>query len=111
MKMGYNLTDLITVVGSSTSGPSKQLQSAESGASSIHAVDSDFLFLLAAPSTLGLGAGLGVFARHDIQRGDIICECRGEPSFASTYPSQPPAPLSPDMECVSRRGGAGGDSC
>ena len=44
----------------------------------IPAVDSDFLFMRIAKSTLPFeGAGVGVFAKVDILAGEILCEYRG----------------------------------
>lgn len=44
----------------------------------IPALDSDFFFIFDAPSTLPVeGIGAGVFARHPIPKGTIICEYRG----------------------------------
>jgi hypothetical protein len=41
-----------------------------------NAIDSDYLHLYTAPSSIGVG--LGVFARSDIPEGSILCEYRGE---------------------------------
>lgn len=55
----------------------------------IPAIDSDYLYLYTAPSTLPIeGIGMGVFARYAIPAGTILCEYRG-PIIAShvTYQS------------------------
>lgn len=57
----------------------------------IPAVDSDFLFMRIAKSTLPFeGAGVGVFAKVDIPAGEILCEYRGatipnDVQFESNY--------------------------
>ena len=43
----------------------------------IGAIETDYLHLYTAPSSLGGGVGLGVFARTSIAEGDILCEYRG----------------------------------
>ncbi len=75
LKLGHTLADVSTVVDYDTVGP-PQLD--DSGHGPIVASDSDFLYLRTAPSMLGADIGLGVFARHQIQRDSIICEYRGE---------------------------------
>jgi hypothetical protein len=44
----------------------------------IEAVDSDYLFLYVARTSLPYeGGGMGVFAKHTIPQGEILCEHRG----------------------------------
>jgi hypothetical protein len=43
----------------------------------VEGVDSDYLFLYMAQSTIPIDVGLGVFAKVDIPAGEIICEYRG----------------------------------
>lgn len=48
-------------------------------------VDSDYLFLYQAKSTIPDDVGFGVFAKMDIPPGEVICELRG-PAIETTIP-------------------------